>query len=81
MSDDERPAARRARLPLVFAIICAALTLLAIAVPVWIEEFTGIEPDGGNGELELLLPIPFAVAAVALGGLTGRTRRRPARQN
>jgi hypothetical protein len=44
----------------------------------WIEEFTGLEPDGGGGALEWALAIPFATAAVALGGLTVRTRRRPA---
>jgi hypothetical protein len=65
---------RRARLQLVLALACAGLTVLAIAVPMWIEEFTGLEPDGGGGALEWALAIPFATAAVALGGLTVRTR-------
>jgi hypothetical protein len=77
--DDTRRLARRARLQLILAAVGAALTLLALAVPMWIEEFTTLEPDGGNGELEWLLPIPFAVATIALGGLSYRTRTRLAR--
>jgi hypothetical protein len=68
--------ARRAKLQSFLTAICAGLTVLALFVPMWIEEFTGLEPDGGNGVLEWLLPIPFAAAALALGGLTFRTRHR-----
>jgi len=74
-SDRDR-LARRARLQLILTAIAVGLTVLAFAVPMWIEEFTSFEPDGGSGELELLLPIPFAVAAIVLGALTLRTRRR-----
>jgi hypothetical protein len=79
MSADEVRLHRRARLQLVLAVVAAALAVLAIAGPMWIEEFTSLEPDGGDGSLELLLPILFAAAAVALGGLSRRTRRKLAR--
>jgi hypothetical protein len=79
MQADERRAARRARWQLILAIVAAVLAVLAIVVPMWIEEVSGLEPDGGDGSLELLLPIAFAVPALALGGLSWRTRRRLAR--
>lgn len=79
MKDDDLRLQRRARLQLILAIVAAVLAGPAIAVPMWIEEFTGLEPDGGDGSLELLLPILFAAAAVALGGLSWRTRRKLAR--
>jgi uncharacterized membrane protein len=66
---------RRARIQLVLAVVCGLLTILAAVTPMWIEEFTSLEPDGGNGVLEWLLSLPFGVAAL-LGGLTYRTRRR-----
>nr|WP_294692545.1 hypothetical protein [uncultured Friedmanniella sp.] len=59
----------------ILAGVFAVLTVLAIAVPVWIEEVTGLSPDGGNGELELFLAVPFGLAALACGALTLRTRR------
>ena len=69
-------AARRARLELVFAVVFAVLTLLAVAIPMWIEETTGLSPDGGNGETELWLGVPFGVIAVVLAALSWRSRRR-----
>jgi hypothetical protein len=66
---------RRARLQLVFAIAFAVLMVAAIAVPIWIEEVGGLSPDGGNGELELLLALPFGLASIACGALTWRSRR------
>lgn len=74
-SDDETTLARRARLQLIFAVISAGLTLLAAVVPVWIEEFTGLEPDGGNGELEWLLAVVFGLVSVVFGVLCYRTRQ------
>jgi hypothetical protein len=68
--------AHRARLQSVVAVVCGLLTVLAAVTPMWIEEFTSLEPDGGSGVLEWLLPLPFGVAALLLGGLTYRTRRR-----
>jgi hypothetical protein len=67
--------ARRARVQLISALMFAAATLLAIVAPVWIEEASGLSPDGGSGELELLLTIPFGSVSVALGFMTWRTKR------
>ena len=66
---------RRARWQLILAGIFLALTALALIVPMWIEDLTGRSPDGGNGELELLLAVPFGLAAVVLGALGWRSRR------
>ena len=74
-SDDPDRLARRARLQLICAIVCAVLTIAAFAVPEWIEEVTTLEPDGGGGELEWLLAAAFGVASVVFGVLTFRTRR------
>lgn len=67
--------ARRARLQLVFMIISLVLTGLAAIVPIWIEEVTTLEPDGGSGELEWLLAGGFGVLSIVFGVLTYRTRR------
>jgi hypothetical protein len=75
-ADSRARLARRARIQLVLTVVCGLLTILAAITPLWIEEFTSLEPDGGNGVLEWLLPLPFGVAALLLGGLTYRTRRR-----
>jgi hypothetical protein len=66
---------RRDRWQLILSAVFVALTLLALIVPVWIEEVTGRSPDGGNGELELLLAVPFGIAALVLGALGWRSRR------
>jgi hypothetical protein len=71
---------RRGRWQLILSAIFSALTLLALIVPVWIEEVTGRSPDGGNGEVELLLAVPFGMAALVLGALgwrSGRPSERP----
>lgn len=65
-----------ARLQTVLAIVFAALTVLALVIPVWIEEVTGFSPDGGNGELELLLAAPFGITSIVLGILAWRSQRR-----
>ncbi len=65
---------RRSRWQLILSATFVALTLVAIIVPVWIEEVTGRAPDGGNGELELLLAVPFGIAALVLGALGWRSR-------
>lgn len=66
---------RRSRWRLILSAVFIALTVLALIVPVWIEEVTGRSPDGGNGELELLLAVPFGIAALVLGALGLRSRR------
>jgi hypothetical protein len=72
---DKATLARRAKVQALLTAVFAVLTILAVAVPVWIEETTGLSPDGGNGELELLLVVPFGIASIALALLTWRTRR------
>ena len=72
---DEVRLARRARLQLSFMIISLGLTVLAAVVPAWIEEFTSLEPDGGNGALEWLLAVIFGTVSIVFGVLTYRTRR------
>jgi hypothetical protein len=67
---------RRARWQLILAVVFFALTVLALVVPMWIEEVTGLSPDGGSGETELLLAVPFGLASMVLGVLTYRTRRK-----
>jgi hypothetical protein len=66
----------RARWQLILAVTFFALTVLAIVVPMWIEEVTGLSPDGGSGETELLLAVPLGLASIVLGILTHRTRRK-----
>ena len=68
------------RWQLILSAVFLALTLLALIAPVWIEEVTGQSPDGGNGELEVMLAVPFGVAALLLGGLGWRSRRAAERQ-
>lgn len=72
---DEETLVRRAKLQLVFALISAGLTVLATIVPVWIEETTGLEPDGGNGELEWLIAVAFGVVSIVFGIHCYRTRQ------
>ena len=71
----------RDRWQLILSAVFFVLTLLALIVPVWIEEVTGRSPDGGNGELELLLAVPFGIAALVLGALGWRSRRPAERQS
>jgi hypothetical protein len=63
---------RKTRLPMLrlwievaLAALAAAMALLTIAWPEWIEGILGIEPDGGNGTLEWGF-----VAASGLASLT-----------
>jgi hypothetical protein len=66
---------------LILATVSALLMILAILLPAWIEEYIGREPDGGIGTLEWLLPLPFAVAVVALGGVGYRAHRQAIRSS
>jgi hypothetical protein len=67
---------RLARIQLALAAIFAVLTILAVAVPMWIEEVSGFSPDSGSGEAELWLAVPFGVACLVCGALTWHSRRR-----
>jgi hypothetical protein len=66
---------RRAKAQLICAITFAVLTLAALVFPVWIEDLTGLSPDHGNGELEMLAAVPFGLASCVFGLLAFRTRR------
>lgn len=77
MRDSERASlVRRGRLQLALTAVFGVLTILALAIPMWIEELTGVSPDGGNGEFELLMAVPFGIASLVLAMLTWRTRQR-----
>jgi hypothetical protein len=50
------------------AVISALGFVLGLAVgPQWIEELLHVEPDAGNGMLELLITIAPGVIAIAFG--------------
>jgi hypothetical protein len=66
----------RARLQFVLTIIFFILTIAAVVFPIWIEEVSGLSPDGGNGEAEMLLALPFGAASLVFGIMSARTRRR-----
>jgi hypothetical protein len=56
----------------------AALFLLTVVVPEWIEVVFRVDPDGGNGSLEWLIAAAFALATVGWSSLARRELRRPA---
>jgi hypothetical protein len=66
----------RVRIEVVLAVISAALCVLTLVFPEWIEELTGLEPDAGSGALEWLAAGVFLVAAVAAAVSARRDYRR-----
>ena len=76
VAPEEARLAGRARMQLAFALVSAALTVLAAIIPRWIEELTGLNPDGGSGLLEWGLAVLFAAASIGFGIGSFRTRRR-----
>jgi hypothetical protein len=56
----------------------ALLTVLTALVPTWIEAVFHVDPDAGNGTLEVAILAGFAVATVALALGAGREWRRAA---
>ena len=66
----------RLRIEVVLAVISAALCVLTLVFPEWIEELTGLEPDAGSGALEWIIAGVFLVAAVVSAGLARRDYRR-----
>jgi ABC-type thiamin/hydroxymethylpyrimidine transport system permease subunit len=66
----------RLRIEVVLAVISAALCVLTLVFPEWIEELTGLEPDAGSGALEWIIAGVFLVAAVVSAVLARRDYRR-----
>ena len=50
--------------------------LLTLALPEWIEEVFGADPDGGNGSAERLITITLALATVVVVALGASEWRR-----
>ena len=58
--------ARRWRVEAILAVLAAALGVLTVIVPAWIEVLTGLDPDAGSGTLEVLIAVGlFGLAASA----------------
>jgi len=67
--------ARRWRAEAILAVLAAALGVLTVVVPAWIEVLTGLDPDAGSGTLEVLIAVGlFAVAAIAARAARGHRR-------
>lgn len=62
------------------AIFLASILSLAATLvdPEWIEAVTGVEPDGGSGELEWAIAAAFGVLVLISALLTGLEWRRTA---
>jgi hypothetical protein len=64
------------RVSIILAGVSAAGALLLAALPRnWIEEVTGVEPDGGNGLLELVPIVVLACTAIVLTWRVVRARQ------
>jgi hypothetical protein len=72
----ERRLRIRVRIETILAIIGAALAVLTLAWPEWIEEIFGVEPDGGNGSLEWIIAVGFLAVGIGLGLLARHDQRR-----
>lgn len=66
------------RLEVALASIGAALFVLTLVFPEWIEALTGYEPDHGSGVAEYLIAGLFLLMAVVCGALARRTYQRRA---
>jgi hypothetical protein len=59
------------------AVISTTAAVAAVLFgPEWIESLTGLEPDGGNGMLELLVIALPIIAGIGLGLLGHSLRQR-----
>lgn len=77
-TQEPQPFTKGQRWSLVAAAVCALGAVLLAALPMdWIERVFGVEPDGGNGLLELAPIVVLAVAALVLVLRVARARRRP----
>jgi len=79
MIDEPSPASRpgaRWWIELILGGVFAFLVVLTLAVPEWIEEVFGVDPDGGDGSLEWKLALAFGLGAMGSLLLAGRELRR-----
>jgi ABC-type thiamin/hydroxymethylpyrimidine transport system permease subunit len=67
---------RRLRIEVVLAVISAALCVLTLVIPQWVEELTGLEPDAGSGALEWIIAGVFLLAAAVCAVMACRDYRR-----
>lgn len=67
---------RRLRVEVVLAVVSAAVCVLTLAFPEWIEESTGLQPDAGSSALEWIVAGVFLAAALVSAVLARRDYRR-----
>ncbi len=53
------------------AVLAVALAVITIVWPDWIELVFGVEPDEGNGSIEVMIAVGAAVVAIAFSLLAG----------
>ena len=70
----------RIKIEVVMARISAALAVLTLAVPAWLEEVFGLDPDGGTGETEWSIVAAFAAVSAVLFLVAFVERRRAAKR-
>jgi hypothetical protein len=73
---DRRALRRRFWIDVALAFGAFSATTLTIVAPSWIESVFGIEPDGGEGWLELGIAVGFACAFLASTLFAAREWRR-----
>lgn len=71
---------RRARIETALATVSAALVILTLALPEWIELLTGLDPDAGSGALELAVTGTLLVVTIGFTLVARGNRRRLAAQ-
>ena len=64
---------------LIGAAVTFVFAVLTVVVPSWIEHAFGVDPDGGDGLLEMTVVATCALATVVLGSLGVLARRRAGR--
>jgi hypothetical protein len=63
------PTARNGGWQLTGAALTFVLAVLTIVMPNWIEQVLGVDPDGGDGLLEVAIVAVCALATVVLGSI------------